>query len=69
MSDYFQIEKAAKTAGMTDTDLQRLAEMMRREFPDDSMMQELHVLRACMTIAEGRLTLAEALHSQAGAAA
>jgi hypothetical protein len=42
---------------------------MRREFPDDQMMQDLHVLRACMAISEGRVTLAEALRAQVDAAA
>jgi hypothetical protein len=67
--NYFDLSAAAKSARVGSADLERLRELMQREFPDDLMMQELHVLRACMAIAQGRLTLADALRPLAGAAA
>jgi hypothetical protein len=69
VNNYFDIETAAKSAGLNAGELQRLRELMQREFPDDPMMQDLHVLRACMAIGEGRLTLAEALAARSEAAA
>ena len=69
MNSYFDIETAARSAGLNAADLQRLRELMQREFPDDAMMQDLHILRACMAIGEGRLTLAEALAAGSEAAA
>lgn len=68
MSDYFDLDTAAKSADLSDADLQRLRDLMRREFPDDPMMQDLHVLRACMAISDGRVTLAEALRAHVDAA-
>lgn len=35
--------------------------MMRREFPADEMMCELHVLRACMAIRDGLASLEDVL--------
>ncbi len=66
---YFDLDLAASSGGIQPTDLQRLIAVMQREFPDDPMMQELHVLRACMAIADGRLTLTDALRLTAEAAA
>jgi hypothetical protein len=69
VSDYFDIDSAARSAGLNAADIQRLRELMHREFPDDPMMQDLHVLRACMAIAAGQLTLSEALQPKSEAAA
>ena len=33
--------------------LARLAKMIRRDFPADDMIYELHVLRACMAVRDG----------------
>ena len=58
---YFDFEKVAAEAGIPAERLAELCKMMRGEFPRDDMMFELHVLRACMAIRDGRLRLEDAL--------
>jgi hypothetical protein len=57
----FDYEKAAQAAGLSQGQLEELCRLVREEFPHDEMMYELHVLRACMAIQEGYLTIDEAL--------
>jgi hypothetical protein len=64
--DYFDYGKVAREAGLTDDQLRQLERVMRREFPRDQMMFELHVLRAVMAIREGAITLEGALASEPG---
>ena len=54
---YFDYEKVAQEAGLTDKDLASVKEVMRAEFPSDDMMWELHILRACAAIRDGHATL------------
>ena len=54
---YFDYEKVAHEAGLTDEDLASVKEVMRAEFPSDDMMWELHILRACAAIRDGHATL------------
>jgi len=54
--EYFDYESAAREAKLTDEQLRRLFEVVRRDYPDDAMLFELHVLRACNAIREGRTT-------------
>jgi hypothetical protein len=61
---YFDYEKVAREAHIPAEKLDELSHVMRQDFPRDEMMYELHVLRACMAIREGVLTLADALRSQ-----
>lgn len=49
MFTYFDIEKAAKSTGITAADFNRLVKEVRQEFPDDEMMFELHLMRAIKT--------------------
>ncbi len=58
---YFDFENAAREAGISAGQLRQLCEAMRREFPGDEMMRELHVLRACMAVRDGLVTLEDAL--------
>jgi len=44
--------------------LDELRHITRQDFPRDEMMFELHLLRACMAIREGVLTLEEALRPE-----
>ena len=62
---YFDYEAVARQAGISEHDLAAICDSMRREFPDDEMMWELHVLRACMAIRDGRLTVDEAVGRKA----
>ena len=58
---FFDFETVAREAGISGDCLGQLQQSMRREFPGDEMMYELHVLRACMAIRDGLITLEEAL--------
>ena len=62
----FGFENMAREAGIREDDFRRLCEALRREFPHDEMMFELHVLRACMAIRDGLITLQDALRTDAG---
>ena len=61
---YFDYEKVAHDAGIAAEALEDLSRLIRREFPHDDMMYELHLLRACRAIRDGRLTLEDALKSE-----
>ncbi|MBI4802110.1 MAG: hypothetical protein HY796_06265 [Elusimicrobia bacterium] len=64
---YFNYEAAAREAGISDSQLAALSQLMRQEFPKDDMLYELHVLRACMAVRGGYLTIAEALKAKPAA--
>lgn len=66
---YFNYAAVARQAKIPARDLARLRAMVRREFPRDQMLFELHMLRICASIREGRLTAAEALQGDSKAAA
>jgi hypothetical protein len=55
--NYFDYESAAREAGLAEGELAAVKEAMRREFPTDDMMWELHVMRACLAIRDGHATL------------
>jgi hypothetical protein len=58
---YFDYEKVARQAHVSPEKLNELSQVIRQDFPRDDMMYELHLLRVCMAIREGVLTLDEAL--------
>ena len=58
---YFDYETIARQAGIPADKLARLAKSFADEEPNDPMLAELHVMRACMAIKAGRLTVEEAL--------
>jgi hypothetical protein len=58
---YFDYETIARQAGIPADQLARLATSFAEEEPNDPMLAELHTLRACMAIKDGRLTIGEAL--------
>lgn len=58
---YFDYEKVAREANISPAKLEELRHLIRQEFPQDKMMYELHLLRACMAIKSGILTVDEAL--------
>jgi len=64
---YFDYEKVARQAHVSPEKLVELSQMIRQDFPRDDMMYELHLLRACMAIREGILTLEEALRPEPAA--
>ena len=59
--DYFDYQSVAAEAGIPHGKVQQLAQLVRSEFPFDDMMYELHMLRACMAIRDGYVTIDEAL--------
>ena len=62
---YFDYETIAREAHITPADLATLCELIREEFPSDDMMYELHVLRACLAIRDGHLSLDQATAREA----
>ena len=58
---YFDYETIARQAGIPAEKLARLAKSFAEEEPNDPMLAELHTVRACMAIQQGRLTIEEAL--------
>jgi len=57
----FNYEAAAKRAGISKDELEKLCVLFRTDFPGDEMMVELHVLRAISSIERGDTTLDEIL--------
>jgi hypothetical protein len=62
---YFDYETVAHAAGIGPEALAAVRLVVEREFPDDPMMCELHVLRACTAIRDGLVRLEDILHSEA----
>jgi hypothetical protein len=60
----FDYSGAAKEAGISAGELQQLCQLLRREFPADDMLYELHVLRACMAVRDGVVRLDELLRAE-----
>ena len=58
---YFNFEKIAREAEIPADRLQELCQSIRQEFPRDEMMYELHVLRVCMAIRDGHVSLEDAI--------
>lgn len=44
--EYFDYREVAKEMNVPDTTLKKIEEEVKKEFPNDKMMYELHVLRA-----------------------
>ena len=64
---YFDFESIAKKAAIPSKKLKKLCSLVREEFPRDEMMYELHVLRACLAVSEGRVDIDQAIETQAAA--
>lgn len=65
--EYFDYESVAKEARIPSNKLEELRKIIHREFPHDDMMYELHLLRACMAVQEGYITIDEALRCEKAA--
>lgn len=63
---YFDYEAVAREAKIPAGKLQKLVDLMRDEFPNDPLMYELHILRACMAVRDGHIQLDEVLRNKAG---
>ncbi len=64
---YFDYEKLARQVKIPARKLARLRALIRREFPNN-MLFELHMLRVCMSIHDGHVTIDEALADESDAA-
>lgn len=62
---YFDYQKVAEEAGIPARSLAEISHLVREEFPKDDMLYELHLLRTCLAIQDGHITLAEALAAEA----
>ena len=62
--NYFDWQKTASEAQIPPGKLDELAGVIRRDFPHDEMMYELHLLRACTAIRDGIVTLERALQPE-----
>ena len=58
---YFDYLSVARECRLTPEQVAALETVERREFPDDQMMFELHVLRIMEQIRAGRLKLTDVL--------
>jgi hypothetical protein len=65
---WFDFETVAQQAHLSAGQLGKLCALMRREFPSDEMLYELHVLRACLAIRDRLITVEQALAEQPEAA-
>lgn len=63
-SMYFDFPAPAKEVGFTDSQLSQLCRAIRREFPQDDMLYELHVLRAILAVKAKRITIEQALQEE-----
>jgi hypothetical protein len=59
--DYFDYEKIALEADLSTDHLAQICQHVRSEFPQDEMLYELHVLRICMSLRDGWVSLADLL--------
>jgi hypothetical protein len=58
---YFDYERIAREADIPADKLVELCRLVRQEFPWDEMMYELHLLRMCLAIRDGHVTVEEVL--------
>lgn len=54
---HFDYHKSAREAGIDGAQLRLIEQMFRADYPDDDMLYELHVLRACNSVRDGLTTL------------
>ena len=59
---YFNYQPAAEEAGISAQNLDELKRLVRNDFPDDDMLYELHMLRACKAVCVGAATIEQILH-------
>ena len=59
--EYFDYESIAREAHLTEEELRQLAETVRRDYPSDRMLFELHLMRACRAIRDGVVTFSDAI--------
>jgi hypothetical protein len=63
--EYFDYESVARQAKLSPEQIQAVVAVVRREYPSDEMLFELHALRACRAIRDGVLSFEEAVRETA----
>jgi hypothetical protein len=58
---YFDYEPVAQEAKLTPDQLRQIVEHVRRDYPSDQMLLELHILRVCRAIRDGAITWEQAV--------
>jgi len=48
----FDIKKAIKESGLAEKEVKDILTEMKKEFPDDQLMYELHVIRALQRVSK-----------------
>lgn len=61
---YFDFQSLAEEVGFNNSQLAQLCQAIRREFPQDDMLYELHVLRAVLAVKSKRITIEQALREE-----
>jgi hypothetical protein len=61
MPEHYDYLAAAAAAGLSEADLAAIARHFEAEYPNDLLLRELHILRACNAIARGETTLNQLL--------
>lgn len=63
--EYFDYLAEAVAASIGSADLSSIVRVFEADYPNDVMLRELHILRACHAIREGRATLRQIITPQA----
>jgi len=62
---YFDYQSVAREAKIPEQKLRKLVDLIGKESPNDPMMNELHMLRACLAVRDGHIQIDDALKNQA----
>jgi hypothetical protein len=57
--NYFKYEPVAQEAAIPPDKLEIIRRRFELDYPEDPMLAELHILRACRIVRDGRGSLAE----------
>jgi hypothetical protein len=57
--EHFDYRPAASKAGLSTAQLRTICIEFENDYPQDLMLRELHILRACNTLAAGTYTFAQ----------
>jgi len=61
---YFDYESVAREAKIPPQKMRKLMKILSAEFPKDTLMRELHVLRACMAVRDGHVNIDDILKNK-----
>jgi len=61
---YFDYESVAREAKIPPQKMRKLMKILSAECPKDTLMRELHVLRACMAVRDGHVNIDDILKNK-----